>query len=140
MLCIISLLVTCNVSKLPVQTTPPTLKTTWLIQSQTSQYVSCVMEELLRVISTSPRVRLVSSETSSMLNLAKGSITTINRQTLPVVCRKISEEVSKSHWEGKLQSLCVQGKFHQICSLESHNNVWNGIMQGLPSGQLTFVL
>ena len=42
--------------------------------------------------------------------------------------------------EGKLNTWSVQGKFKQVCELESQNRVWNRIIDGLPAKQLSFIL
>ena len=78
----------------------------------------------------------ISSESLSVLNQARESVESISRKTLSTECRKISDEVDKTHWDNKLASLSVQGKFHQVCQLEAQNQVWNRIMVGLPAGQL----
>ena len=82
----------------------------------------------------------ISSDSLSVLNQARESVESISRKTLSTECRKISDEVDKTHWDNKLASLSVQGKFHQVCQLEAQNQVWNRIMVGLPAGQLSFLL
>ena len=64
----------------------------------------------------------------------------ISRKTLPRECTKITNERDKCHWNCTLESLTVQGKFKNICQLESQNQVWNRIQLGLPAGQLSFLL
>ena len=51
-----------------------------------------------------------------------------------------TDEALKNHWDNKLESLSVQGKFQDVCQLEANSQVWNRIMLGLPPGQLSFLL
>ena len=50
----------------------------------------------------------------------------------------LSEE--KHTWNKKLQSLEVQSKFSQVIKLEESTKLWGRIMDGLPRGQLPFLL
>ena len=46
----------------------------------------------------------------------------------------------KAKWNEKLQSLQVQSKFINIVALEEETGIWTKIMDGLPKGQLSFLL
>ena len=46
----------------------------------------------------------------------------------------------KHTWNKKLQSLEVQSKFSQVIKLEESTKLWGRIMDGLPGGQLPFLL
>ena len=54
--------------------------------------------------------------------------------------RKLMKENSTNRWNQKLSTLCVQNKFLNITELEAENHLWKRIMDGLPSGQLSFML
>ena len=54
--------------------------------------------------------------------------------------RKSLKNSSTCRWNQKLSSLCVQNKFLHITELEAENHFWRRIMDGLPSGQLSFML
>ena len=82
----------------------------------------------------------VKSETFSIFNWAQASVASITRKTLSSECHSFSNETIRSHWGNKLMSLSVQGKLDQICQLEAQNKVWNRIIDGLPAGQLSFLL
>ena len=82
----------------------------------------------------------VMSETLSLFNLVRVSIASISRKTLSSECRRVSDDSIKAHWDNRLSTLSVQGKFHQVCHLEAQNKVWNRILDGLPAGQLSFLL
>ena len=43
-------------------------------------------------------------------------------------------------WKQKLSSLCFQNKFLNITVLEAENHFWRCIMDGMPSGQLSYML
>ena len=43
-------------------------------------------------------------------------------------------------WNQKLSSLCVQNKFLIITEPEADNHFWRLIMDGMPSGQLSFMV
>ena len=54
--------------------------------------------------------------------------------------RKSLKDHSTKCWNQKLSSLCVQNKFLNITELEAENHFWRRIMDGLPSGQLSFMI
>ena len=54
--------------------------------------------------------------------------------------RKAIIEKEKQKWNEKLSTLQVQGKFSDIVSLEEDTGIWNRIIDGLPKGQLAFLL
>ena len=74
--------------------------------------------------------------------LQKGvqSVEAINRKTLPYAIKGISKELESTRCSNCLSELTVQNKFADICLLEENNHVWNRILQGLPSGQLSFMI
>ena len=55
-------------------------------------------------------------------------------------CRFELTERHQNLWNSHLNSLQVQSKFCDIVKLEQDNHVWNRIITGLPSGQLSFIL
>ena len=74
------------------------------------------------------------------LSTAIRSIESINRKTLARRARVIHVEARQEKWDSSLEKLKVQRKFGDACSLEKENKVWNRIMDGLPPGQLSFIL
>ena len=80
--------------------------------------------------------------TKEVLSLVKYACESIlsPQGTLVMECKKISDEAVKTHCNGKLNTKSVQGKFEQVCELESQNRVWNRIIDGLPANQLSFIL
>ena len=54
--------------------------------------------------------------------------------------KAILKDRDVNKWNLRLQELSVQCKFNDACVLEKDNGVWNRIMQGLPAGQLSFLL
>ena len=77
---------------------------------------------------------------SDVLSLAIESVESINKKTLPRAVKAILKDRDVNSWNLRLQELSVQCKFNDICVLEKDNGVWNRIMQGLPAGQLSFLL
>ena len=82
----------------------------------------------------------ISSATVTALSIAKNSVSDINRSTLPKASRSIWRKSETQKWDDHLSKLTVQNKFSDACKLESDNKVWTRIQQGLPSGQLSFIL
>ena len=85
----------------------------------------------------------VSPATVNALSLAKNSLSDINRITLPNKASKaIWTNFETQKWDDHLSKLTVQNKFSDACKLhvEQDNKVWARIQQGLPSGQLSFIL
>lgn len=74
------------------------------------------------------------------LSLAISSVESINRKTLQRALRVEMVERSENKWNKKLSDLSVQCKFKEVCTLEEENRVWKRIMDGLPAGQLSFIL
>ena len=75
-----------------------------------------------------------------LLLKAKSSISTISTKTLSSYCRKeLRERVIEEHDE-RLKELTVQNKILEVAELERSNQVWKRILQGLPAGQLSFLL
>ena len=78
-------------------------------------------------------------ETNRLLVLAIISINyhlEVSESDFRKVCRKWREDL----WNNKLHDLTVQNKFTDITELEAQNRVWNRIRDGLPTGQLSFLL
>ena len=82
----------------------------------------------------------VSPATVNALSLAKNSLADINRITLPKTSKAILTNSETQKWDDHLSKLTVQNKFSDACKLEQDNKVWARIQQGLPSGQLSFIL
>ena len=76
----------------------------------------------------------------NILSLAIDSIESINRKTLPKAIDVFHHQHREEKWNSSLEKLSVQRKFRDVCSLERENRVWNRIMDGLPPGQLSFIL
>ena len=74
------------------------------------------------------------------LSLGKNSLSNINRITLPKASKAIWTNSETQKWDDHLSKLTVQNKFSDACKLEQDNKVWAKIQQGLPSGQLSFIL
>ena len=74
------------------------------------------------------------------LSLAKDSVSDINRATFSKATKSIWNKSERHHWDNHLSNLTVQSKFSDACTLELDNKVWSRIQQGLPSGQLSFML
>ena len=45
-----------------------------------------------------------------------------------------------AYWNSSLECLQVQSKFKEIVTLEGSSHVWNHMLIGLPTGQLSFIL
>ena len=83
----------------------------------------------------------VSPATVNALSLAKNSLADINRITLPKTFKAILTNSETQKWDDHLSKLTVQNKFSDACKLEQlDNKVWARIQQGIPSGQLSFIL
>ena len=82
----------------------------------------------------------ISNLSRDALPTAINSITSINRKTLHKSACSIHLEARKEKWDSNLDKLTVQRKFSDACSLEKENSVWNRILDGLPPGQLSFIL
>ena len=48
--------------------------------------------------------------------------------------------MERTRWDECLSRTTVQNKFTNTCVLEDESGVWRRILQGLPSGQLSFLL
>ena len=68
------------------------------------------------------------------------SIETITRKTLSRKTKLSHKDQCEKTWSSQLNTLTVQYKYNDVCSLESENWVWGRIMNGLPAGQLSFIL
>ena len=82
----------------------------------------------------------VSPATVNALSLAKNSLSDINRITLPKTSKAILTNSETQKWDDHLSKLTVQNNCFDACKLEQDNKVWARIQQGLPSGQLSFIL
>ena len=81
-----------------------------------------------------------SGEMAATLQLAINSVESVNRKTLPRAIRQIVKQKSTDRWNEHLHQLTVQRKFKDSCDLEDDNKVWHRIIDGLPAGQLSFIL
>ena len=79
-------------------------------------------------------------ETNCLLVLAKSSLLTITSKYLNQSGWKLCQKWREGLWNNKLHDLTVQNKFTDITELEAQNWVWNWIKDGLPMGQLSFLL
>ena len=79
-------------------------------------------------------------EAKSIITMAVNSVNSINRQTLPKATRTVYKDQRERFWSSHLNSLLVQRKFGDVCTLEKENRVWARIMDGLSAGQLSFIL
>ena len=68
-------------------------------------------------------------------------------QLIETIRKTLSRKTKLSHkdqcektWSSQLNTLTVLYKYNDVCSLESENRVWGRIMNGLPAGQLSFIL
>ena len=77
---------------------------------------------------------------SELLEKGRSSVSIINQKTLSSQCRKIYRESRVTSCDTKLAQLTVQNKFLSVTQLEAVNHVWRRIMDGLPAGQLSFLL
>lgn len=59
---------------------------------------------------------------------------------LTASCKRELANSHSTHWNSHLDTLSVQSKFKDIIALEPNCGVWNRIISGLPSGQLSFIL
>ena len=62
------------------------------------------------------------------------------KKSLINATKRLIKEKEKENWDGKLQTLQVQGKFAEAVALEEETRLWSRIMDGLPKGQLSFLL
>ena len=75
-----------------------------------------------------------------LLGKAKSSLDSITSKTLKVQCKSFFKEWSSETHKKKLEELSVQSKALEAIELENANNTWKRVQQGLPSGQLSFLL
>ena len=75
-----------------------------------------------------------------LLNKAKSSISTINSKTLSNQSCRINRESKAKTYDAKLTQLTIQNKFLSVTQLKAKNHVWKRIMDGLPAGQMFFLL
>ena len=62
------------------------------------------------------------------------------KKALKTAVKQLVIEERKNKWNNKLESLQVQRKFIDIINLEDDTKLWNCIVDGLPKGQLSFLL
>ena len=75
-----------------------------------------------------------------LLEKAKSAVDRITTKTLKTQCKaSFKEWLSETH-KKKLEELSVQSKALEVIELEKANNVWKRVQQGLPAGQLSFLL
>ena len=82
-----------------------------------------------------------------LLRAAKDSVNSMelsdpaqSSKLLKSQAKKCISVLHASRWNNQLERLEVQSKFKDIISLESDCPIWNRIVLGLPSGQLSFIL
>ena len=86
----------------------------------------------------------IPQNTQSVLNAAKTSSIS-EASNVSSVCLKseVKLSVRRNHvayWNSSLDCLQVQSKFKDIVTLERSSHVWNRMLIGLPTGQLSFLL
>ena len=101
-----------------------------------------MIEEISRIALSSNfgHAHEISNLSRDALSTAINSIASINRKTLHKSACSIHVEARKEKWDSNLDKVTVQRKFSDACSLEKENSVWNRILDGLPPGQLSFIL
>ena len=62
------------------------------------------------------------------------------KKALKTAVKQLVIEERKNKWNNNLESLQVQRKFIDIINLEDDTKLWNRIVDGLPKGQLSFLL
>ena len=67
-----------------------------------------------------------------LLERAKSSIAKITGKTLNVRRKKTFKEWSTETDSSKLNELSIQSKALEVMELEEVNQVWKGVLQGLP--------
>ena len=83
----------------------------------------------------------IPKEAVDLIHLAQSSITNLPQaKQLSKSTRAIIKQASIEHWDSHLSTLSVQNKFSESVLLEQECQVWKRIMEGLPAGQLSFIL
>ena len=101
-----------------------------------------VIEEILSILTDEEycKNQKIHSSDVDLLLKARSSITTISSKTLSNCCkREFTQQVIEKHDKG-LKNLTMQSKILEVAELENSNQVWKRIMQGLPAGQMSFLL
>ena len=101
-----------------------------------------LIEEIADLSSSLSFERNVGIPRSAREILQKGvqSVELIDRKTLPRALKGLFKQLESTRCSNCLSELTVQNKFADVCLLEEDNRVWNRILQGLPSGQLSFMI
>ena len=81
--------------------------------------------------------RDIPTETVSILKSAENTNST---HQIKKVARKLATARQVEDMETKLKSLQVQNKFSDIIELEESTRIWRRIIDGMPAGQLSFIL
>ena len=115
-------------------------KLTFLASISTSQ--DPVIEDILSILTEEEycKNQRIQPSTVDLLHKARSSITTISSKTLNNNCkREFRLHMTEKH-DNRLKELTVQRKILEVAELESSNHVWRRIMDGLPAGQMSFLL
>ena len=79
-----------------------------------------------------------------MLLMARESTSQVTNSSRPPSIKSIMAkslcEQHNDYWNSSLDHLTVQSKFKDIIDLEPESRTWNGLLAGLPSGQLSFLI
>ena len=76
-------------------------------------------------------------ESKSIHTKAIESLESIN---ISRTTKSIHRDQREEMWSSKLNTLAVQSKYSEACTLEKENSVWSRNVDGLPAGQLSFIL
>ena len=115
-------------------------KLTFLASISTSK--DPVIEEILSILTDEDYCKNQKIQLSSvdLLLKARSSITTISSKTLNnYLKREFRQQVIEKH-DTSLKVLSVPSKILETAELEKSNQVWKRVLQGLPAGQMSFLL
>ena len=101
-----------------------------------------LIQEILSILNDDnyTKSQRIPPRSTELLLKAKSSISTITSKTLNSQCRReFRERLVKTHGD-RLMGLSVQTKILSVAELEDVNKVWKRVLQGLPAGQLSFLL
>ena len=77
---------------------------------------------------------------TEIVSILKSAAIMISPHQLKKVARKLATARQLEDMEAKLKSLQVQNKFGDIIELEESTHIWRRIIDGMPAGQLLFIL
>ena len=75
-----------------------------------------------------------------LIHKTRSSISTISSKTVSSHCRSEFRQCVIENYDKNLKELTVQSKVLEFAELENSNQVWKRFQQGLPAGQLSFLL